>query len=239
VDEVAIAIGEPPHHRYHDDYLPYVLRSRLGEDLQSQFVTVLEPYEPEPFIESTRAVPVDVHDGDGFACAVEITLTDGRRDILLLAEKPGHMEAGGVELDGQMGFVRTRDGEVLDAQLFRGTRLAMGEWEMTAPVAEFRGTVAGVNIEDWRDNRIILGRSVLGEGMAPEDLIGRHIIVENSARSDACYRIRDLSDDGTVISTGDETLIERLADVEDLSAGYVTTVRPGERFTIPLSVSMQ
>jgi hypothetical protein len=238
VDEVATAIGEPPHHRYHDDYLPYVLRSRLGDDLQSQFVTVLEPYEPEPYIESTRALPLDVHDGEGFACAVEVLLTDGRRDVLLLAENPGHLEAGGVSLDGQMGFVRMRDGEVIDAKLFRGTRLAVGEWELTAPTAEITGTVAEVNYEDWRDNRIILDTSVLQGGLTAEDLIGRYIIVENEARSDACYEIRDVRDDGTVISTGDETLIERLADAKDLSAGYITTVKPGESFTIPLDLEL-
>ncbi|MFW6437414.1 MAG: hypothetical protein ACOCZ7_00255, partial [Armatimonadota bacterium] len=238
VDEIAIAIGEPPHHRYHDDYLPYVLRSRLGEDLESQFVTVLEPYEPDPFIASTRALPLDAHEGDGFACAVEVALTDGRRDIIILAEKPGRVEAGGVTLDGQMGFVRMQDGEVIDARLFRGTRLATGNWELTSPVAEITGTVAEVNTEDWRDNRITLDASVLRAGLTVEDLVGRHIIVENEARSDACYKIRGISEEATVISTGEETLIERLADVNDLSAGYITTIKPGERFTIPLSAEI-
>ncbi|MBD3293488.1 MAG: hypothetical protein GF393_11230, partial [Armatimonadia bacterium] len=239
VDEVATAIGEPPHHRYHDDYLPYVLRSRLGDDLQSQFVTVLEPYEPEPFIASTRPLPIDAHDGEGFACAVEVTLTDGRVDILLLGEQPGRINAGGVTLEGQMGFVRMLDGEVIDAKLFRGTRLSVGDWELTSPLAETTGTVADVNTDDWRDNLIVLDESALQAGLTAEDLVGRHIVVENEARSDACYLIRDLREDGTVISTADETLIERLVDVRDLSAGYVTTVKPGERFRIPLSASMR
>lgn len=235
VDEVALAIGEPPHHRYHDDYLPYVLRSRLGDDLQSQFVTVIEPYEPQPFIASTRALPLDAHEGEGFACAVEVMLTDGRRDVILLAENPGYIEAGGVTLDGQMGFVRMQGDDVIDAKLFRGTRLATGDWELTAPAAEITGAVAEVNTDDWRDNQIVLDGSVLRDGITAEDLIGRHIIVRNEARSDACYKIRDVREGGTVISTGDETLIERLVDIHDLSAGYVTTVKPGESFTIPLS----
>jgi hypothetical protein len=127
-----------------------------------------------------------------------------------------------------------RDGEVIDAKLVRGTRLAAGDWELTAPLAEITGTVAEVNHEDWRDNRIILDESILQGGITAEDLIGRYVIVENEARSDACYEIRDVRDDGTVISTGDETLIERLADAKDLSAGYITTVKRGESFTIPL-----
>jgi len=132
-----------------------------------------------------------------------------------------------------------RDGEVTDAKLFRGTRLAVGDWELTAPLTEITGTVADVNIDDWRDNRIVLDDSALQAGLTAEDLVGRHIIVENEARSDACYLIRDLREDGTAISTADETLIERLVDVRDLSAGYVTTVKPGERFRIPLSASMR
>jgi len=137
-----------------------------------------------------------------------------------------------------MGFVRMQDGEVTDARLMRGTRLATGDWELTAPVAEITGTVADLNTEDWRDNRIILDGSVLRDGITAEDLVGRSIIVKNEARSDACYTIRGVSEDGTVISTGEETLIERLADVNDLSAGYITTVKSGERFTIPLSAEM-
>ncbi len=239
VDEVAIAIGEPPHHRYHDDYLPYVLRSRLGGDLQSQFVTVLEPWEGEPFIESARSLPLDAHEAEGFACAVEVTLTDGRRDILLLAETPGRVEAGGVTLDGQMGLVRLDGDEVVGARLFRGTRLGLGEWELTAPRAEITGTVVKVNTEDWRDNRIILDAPVVSDGISADDLIGRHIIVANEARSDACYLIRGVSEDGREISTGEKTLIERLVDPRDLSAGYVTTVKAGETFRIPLSAEMR
>ncbi len=74
VDEIAVAIGEPPHHRYRDDYLPWVIRSRFGEDLESQFVTVLEPYEPEPFIDFAKPLKLEAHDDEGFAAAVQIDL---------------------------------------------------------------------------------------------------------------------------------------------------------------------
>jgi hypothetical protein len=128
---------------------------------------------------------------------------------------------------------------VVYAKLFRGARLGIGAWELTAPRAEITGTVAKVNTEDWRDNRIVLDSSVLQDGIAAEDLIGRHIIVTNEARSDACYVIEAVEEGGMVISTGEKTLIERLVDPRDLSAGFVTTVKPGETFLIPLSAEMR
>jgi hypothetical protein len=235
VDEVALAIGEAPHHRYQDDYYWYVIRSNLGEGLQSQFVSVLEPYEPTPFIASTEPLEITGRQVEGFASAVRVTLTDGRTDTVLIAENPGDMEAGGVATDAQYAFVRVENGAVTGAKLVRGTYLRLGDYELTAPAAQISGTIAGIDTSDWRDNLISVDPPLTASGIAPETLIGRHIIVRNEARSDACYVITDIRDGGRVLSVGDKTLIEQFADPQDYSKGYLYTVSAGEEFVIPLS----
>lgn len=236
VDEIALAIGEPPHHRYQDDYFWYVIRSNLGEGIQSQFVSVLEPYEPTPFIVSTEPLEITGRQAEGFASAVRVTLTDGRTDTILIAENPGAMQAGGVATDAQYAFVRVENGAVTAAKLVRGTYLRLGDYELTAPAAQISGTVAGIDTSDWRDNLISVDPPVTASGIAPEALIGRHIIVRSGSRSDACYVITDIRDGGRVISVGDKTLIEQFADPQDYSKGYLYTVSAGEGFVIPLSV---
>ncbi len=240
VDEIAIAIGEPPHQKHNPDaYLRYVVRSRLGEDLESQFVTVLEPYESEPFIASAEPLELDAHDGEGFAAAVQIDLADGRTDIVIIAENPCQVEAAGLSLDGQMAFIRLRDGKVEAAKLVRGTKLQYRDYQLTTERGEITGKLAGFDVSDWRDNLLKVESSVLLEGVAAGDLIGQYIIVKNSERSCGSYPIKDIRENGTVISLGDKTLVERFVDPQDYSKGVIYSVAEGDEFTIPLSVSLK
>jgi hypothetical protein len=237
VDEVAIAVGEPPHHRYRDDYLRYVVRSRLGEDLESQFVTVHEPYEFPPFIDSARPLRVDSHEGEGFVAAMEINLVDGRRDIVIIAEHPGRVAAGGVVLDGQVGLIRMLDGQVQAARLVRGTLLSYRDWKLEAEVGEITGRVTGLDVTDWQDNLLKVQPSLLRGGAAARELVGRYIVVKNSERADGSYLIKDVRENATIVSVGDMTLVERFRDPSDYSKGVVYNVAAGDEFTIPLSVS--
>ena len=155
-------------------------------------------------------------DGKSFAAAVQIDLADGRTDIVIIAENPCHVEAGGLSLDGQMGFVRLRDGEVEAAKLVRGTKLTYNDYTLEAEWAEITGRLTGFDVSDWQDNLLMVEPSVLAEGMAADDLIGKYIIVKNSERSDGSYLIRDVRENGTVIVAGHKgTLL--LSDDEGVS----------------------
>jgi hypothetical protein len=237
VDEIALAIGEPPHHRYQDDYFWYVIRSNLGEGIESQFVSVLEPYEPNPFIASTQPLEITTKDAQGFASAARVELADGRTDTIVIAENPGALETGGVQTDAQYAFIRVENGAVTVAKMVRGTYLRFGEYELAAPAAEIKGAVSDIDASDWRDNLLVVEPSVLTAGADKADLVGRHIIVKSSTRSDACYVIEDIRENGTVISLGDKSLVEQFIDPNDYDKGYVYTVSAGDEFVIPLGAS--
>ncbi|NLF16352.1 MAG: hypothetical protein GX595_03730 [Lentisphaerae bacterium] len=235
VDEVAVAIGEPPHHRYHEDYFPYVIRSRLGDGLETQFLSVLEPYERTPFLSTSRALPIEENATGGFVAAVEVALADGRRDVVIIAERPGRVRAGGVAMDGQAAFLRRQGDAVVAARLVGGTALRCGAFALTAPVGILSGNIAAIDATDWRDNRITVTPSLLQPGVTRADLVGRSIVVANTARSDACYRIQAVSDDGCVVSLGEQTLIERFRDPGNYAGGFEYTVAPDDAFRVVLS----
>ena len=99
--------------------------------------------------------------------------------------------------------------------------------------------LTGFDVADWKDNLLKVEPSVLPDGVKAAGLIGQYIIVKNSERSDGSYLIKDVRENGTVISLGDKTLIERFVDPKDYDKGYIYNVAEGDEFTIPLSVTWQ
>src|SRR5690606_8616401 len=89
VDEVSLADGQPPQNKPgNPDHYTYVLARRGGEDLQSQFVTVLEAYKDKRDIKEISRIPVvdeNGQDGGTDVFAVKVTLADGRTDYIFSA----------------------------------------------------------------------------------------------------------------------------------------------------------
>ena len=230
VDEVVLADGIPPLFRGNPERLRYLLRSRLGEDRESQFISVIEPYASEPFIASVRALEVE-SDLDVFVAAVEVTLVDGRRDVLLMTEEEGEASAGAVSMHGRVGLVRFDGEEVTVRALLQGERLDAGGATLTMPVAAIRGTLAG-----WDDSdpgRLLLD---LDGPDLTDEVVGRYVIFDNSERSDASYLIEEVVDANTV-RIGVTSLVERLVDHSDYERGVLYTVAPGDGFVIALSTA--
>lgn len=230
VDEVALCDGIPPRYRGNPERLRYLLRTRYGDDLTTQFITVIEPYGHEPFIASTRVLDNVVGD-EGFVAAVEVTLADGRRDVLLVSENQSDVSAGDVRMNGRIGFARFNGDNVTACALIQGERLEAGDRALEAPTAAITGTLAGFDDSDPANVLLHLNGPPL-----TDEVVGRYIILDNAERSDASYRIEAVVDADTV-SIGDTSLIERLVDRHDYSKGLVYNVQPGERFTIAMSVS--
>jgi hypothetical protein len=227
VDEVVLADGIPPRFKGNPPRLRYLLRSRLGEGRESQFVTVFEPYGSEPFIESVRALDTET-DADGFVAAVEVTLTDGRRDVLIVTEEEASVSAGGVQMDGRIGLARFNGDEVALRAMLQADRLEAGGAMVELPQSALRGTLAG--FDDSDPARVLLH---LDGADLTDEVEGRYVIIDNSERSDASYLIEEVVDADTV-QIHAPSLVERMVDRRDYSKGVVYTIAEGDEFVIPL-----
>jgi len=213
VDEVALADGAPPAYKGNPAHLRYLHRVRRGEDLESQFVSVLDPYGKRPNVASARLLDQDAGD-DGFFAAVEVVLASGERDLILVSETSGKRALGAAVLDGRVAFFR-----------YAGAQLR----ERVTVREAFAGQIAGWNDDDPSDIRLTL-RSPL-----PPDapLAGRYIMVKNAERSDASFRIETAPDRNT-LGIGSQSLVERFVDALDYDKGIVHTIAPGDPFVIAM-----
>ena len=131
-------------------WIPRVMVRRRSEEapLVSTFVGVIEPYAGRPGVDRVRRLEVSAAsqpEGEP-AIGVELTLTDGRRDILLAAnpklppETAVSTQAGQtpLELVGRVAWVRIdKTGAVQSLALANASRLRVGELEIVLSRPEF------------------------------------------------------------------------------------------------------
>jgi len=230
-DEVALATGDSPRRFFRPRY---AIQSRLGENISSQFVNVLEPYDKAPFIKQVRQLKVE-HDADEHAvAAIAVDLADGRTDILITCEQRTAVGVeGGVDFDGKFGMIRLADGQPAFMRLIGGTLIAHGDARLTADRAEWRGKVVGIDASDPENNLVLLDPPL------PQDagLVRRSIHFINGLPMDTSYEIRAVTADG--ISTGDITIVRGFKDRADFAAGYTYLVNPGDEYVVPMVASME
>ena len=224
-DEVALATGDSPRRLLRPRYL---IQSRLGEELQSRFVNVLEPYDTNPFIVRVSELEVG-HNGDACAAAaVAVELADGRTDILISCEETMEVEVeGGIRFNGMFGMIRRVGDEVRLMRVIGGTLLALGDVTLTAERAAWRGRVAKTDASDPANNLVVLDPPL----PAGPNLAGRTIHFINNLPMDTSYRIAAVTNNG--VSTGDITIVRGLRDGADLASGYTYLVNPGDEYVVP------
>jgi hypothetical protein len=233
-DEVALASGDPPQNKTGNPRrLRYLLQSRTGEEAESQFVTLIEPYDRMPLIESVRRLEVS-HQGDpSSVAAVSVGHADGATDILISCEEPTEVAVeGGIEFDGQIGMVRMSGGEVTAMRMVNGRRLSVHGIALTSEQAAYTGRVERIDTSDPADQRVALDPPLPDNA----DLVGQTIHFQNDVPWDTTYDIQAISDG--IISTGDLTLIRGFVDRSDFSAGHTYLVNPGDRYIVPLTASL-
>jgi len=233
-DEVALASGDPPQNkRGNPRRLRYLLQSRLGEELESQFVTVLEPYDATPFIRQVRLLQVE-HDADPNAvAAVAVELVDGATDILISCEERTHVKVeGGIEFNGQFGMLRLVNGEVKLMRMSNATLLRHGDVELAADQPAYEGTVTDIDASDAASNLVALDPPL------PQDanLVGQAIHFQNDVPLDTTYDIKQVTPEG--ISTGDITVIWGFQDPDNYDAGYKYLVNVGDKYVVPCCVGL-
>lgn len=233
-DEVALATGDPPQNKgsVHRS-LRYLLQTRRGEDLQSQFITVLEPYDRDPFIQAVRELEVEHEADEAAVAAVAVELLDGTVDILISCEEPTVVTGeNGLKFDGKFGMIRLVDGQVECMRMAHARLVEYNNIRLSAERAAYTGVVSGINADDSDNNLVHLDPPLPPHA----DLVGQAIHFDNDIPIDTTYDIRAVTDQG--ISTGDITIIRGLKDNSNFASGYEYLVNPGDTYCVPCVVGL-
>jgi len=246
-DEVALVSGPIPNKGENKDMpstLDYLLVQRKGENLDSLFTTVYEPYRGERYVNNMTAIePVVAQDSqvnptaDDVARAVLVEHENGRRDYIVYASNASvtYDVDGEFEFRGSVGVLsKNANGEVIYRYVCNGDIIS----EETGVPARLSGTVAGFSENLTRTNYI----DVNIDAISADELTDRYIYIQNDGVENGVYRIESASDNAEGLEegqmrlyTGDVTPIRAYRDNENLDAGYIYNITTGQEFTIPLS----
>jgi hypothetical protein len=181
--DVALADGDPPQNKPGNPRrLTYALLHRSGsENLDSTFVSVIEPYQKRPLIKSIARINTG---GDG-GVALRIELADGSVDRLLIGtpQKPMRLEDG-LTFAGTVGFVRESGGKATKAVLVEGSELTYKDASLNASPA-LTGKVVKMKKDMAGEGWIAVDAALPADG----SLTGQPIMIANDNERDACYVI--------------------------------------------------
>ena len=233
-DDVALADAQPPQHlQDNPEWLRYLLTHRTGENLDSTFTGILEPYSGQPSIVSVERLRVISEPEDAATVCLKVTLADGTVDWLVASDSDDEVSQadGGPQFAGAVGWLRVRDGRVQTAVLSRGTRLALDGFSLSLPEAGYHGTIAKMHRElsgdglVWVDTPLPVG----------DVLAGQQMIIENDRYRNATYTIQSVEVDGDLyrVHLGDVTFVRDFQDPNDYDGGFVYNFEEGADFIIP------
>ncbi|NUQ63896.1 MAG: heparinase II/III family protein [Pirellulales bacterium] len=233
-DEVALASGDPPQNKSGNPRrLRYVIQSRLGQDKPSQFVTVLEPYDRQPFIRQARPLKTE-HSGDADAvAAVAIELAGGETDVVVLCREPLSVKVeGGIELDGQVGMVRFSANKVQRMRMANARTLKAAGEQLACPTPAYRGKVTRVDASNPQDHRVFLDPPLPPNA----DMVGKTVHFGNSLPWDTSFEIAASGSDW--ISTGEISIVSGFKIAADFQSGHKYAVNPGDPYIIPIAAAL-
>lgn len=167
--------------------MPSMVLRRNGTNLDTAFVTVIEPIAVGADSAITDVALLD-HDGSSDDLAVQISHATGEVDIVLSTHSSSaSVTAAGVTLTGQLGWARLSGDQVLGLHLVSGTALS-AHGEQVSAEGPISGTVRATL-------RMIGGDSVdaiLTDAAVAQWAIGRTVVVSHPSGPSYTYRITDL-----------------------------------------------
>ena len=119
----------------------FMLRREGPAPLRSRFAAVHEPFSGAPFVDG---VDVEHLDGDGDAIVIRVR-HHGVTDHIVHrgGAEPGRTTSGEISLEGELGFIREREGALVSMGLWGGTELRFGNRVLSAE-GPLKGTVVDV-----------------------------------------------------------------------------------------------
>jgi hypothetical protein len=125
---------------------PFLFVQRRGEDLQTVWPAIIEPYAGEPFITGVRRLPVADNEDDALqAVAVEVTTRNGRVDLCFSDGRLKPRSVAAFEIAGRFAYVSRDDQGLRLAQLVEGTRLATPWGTLVVDKPAHAGTIVRVD----------------------------------------------------------------------------------------------
>ena len=233
-NDIALADGDPPQNKPgNPKKLGYVLMHRKGENLNSTFISVFEPYKENPFIKSVKRID----SGDESQIALKIELTNGSIDYVLYnpdTEKLMKIEDS-INMSGNIGFIRKQDGRVVKSLIINGKSLNHGSMTLKS-AGQIRGKIVKMNKNPSGSGWVLVDQVLPENG----SLNGEQLIIANKGERDATYTIKSIKREGKYsrIECGPITFAIGLKNPvvqnsTDPYASFIYEFEEGDSFTIP------
>lgn len=189
-DDVALADGDPPQNKAgNPKTLNYVLMHRTAPDLNSTFVTVIEPYRKIPFIKSVKRLDK----GKGDEVYIQVEHVDGSIDYVLFNPSTENTVrlSNGISMNGKMGYIREKDGKAVKGILINGTGLQYKKIRLKSTGA-ITGQVLKMNKGLEGGGWLVVDAELPIDG----SMTGEQLIVETETERDASYTIKSVVREG-------------------------------------------
>ena len=233
-NDIALADGDPPQNKPgNPKKLGYVLMHRKGENLNSTFISVFEPYKENPFIKSVKRID----NGDESQIALKIELSNGSIDYVLYnpdTEKLMKIEDS-INMSGNIGFIRKQDGRVVKSLIINGKSLNHGSMILKS-AGQIRGKIVKMNKNPSGSGWVLVDQVLPENG----SLNGEQLIIANKGERDATYTIKSIKREGKYsrIECGPITFAIGLKNPvvqnsTDPYASFIYEFEEGDSFTIP------
>ncbi|MGI6086648.1 MAG: heparinase II/III domain-containing protein [Kiritimatiellia bacterium] len=169
--ETVFACDGVPRQGGFSEPVKFLVRRRSGDDLESVYVAVYEPYRKTPFIDSVRVLPLA---GQDLPVALEISMGGRKHVVFSRLETPDGESASILELDGGDVKIAARtaaleqgaDGELRWIYLLDNNRSAGLESLLPPPQDELADLTAVVKSVDYEKGEITLSGPIL-QGLQP------------------------------------------------------------------------
>jgi len=224
LDTISIATGPTPEGGPGD--LAYLSRLRTGPDLESQFISVLEPYEDCPFLTQVESLASREVNGR-FQATLKIGLTNGKTDILFVNEEYTEVTLGDFTMKGRLAWIRFGiDDEPEEVSLIDAEFIHWKDREFRAQAPSYRGQIVGLDESDLDHVLVMVEPPLL---TSP---VGKTMVVQNDARADASYRVQEWPESNT-LDIGPAALGEVHRNPKNYTEGIVRNIDIGQWLHIP------
>jgi hypothetical protein len=169
--------------------LPKMILRRRGENLDSLFIHILEPFDREHPLQIEKT---DILRGQAKEEDVALVVTYGdTKDYIFRLSEGSSFSYGDILIEGKRGFIREKNGKVTEIVLIGGTRLQKGSVAITGQ-GQMKGKIHSVMRKAKGDPY----NAFVTEDPVPFDIKGRTLIVKRPDGHTFGYRVEDVLTQG-------------------------------------------